>query len=142
MVDEINIQNEIDGILKPAVNAPQVSPIVPPIQTIQRPEVYSQFQEPTPVNEKSGLLKITIFIFLIIAVVTALYYFRNQLFGSLSYDDCLQIEESTRVDLEPKYCVAPDGKIFFENRKLIPPEVEDIEQTFTQDDGPTTDPPN
>lgn len=103
---------------RPAVEVPQVSPIVPPIQSHPQTEVFQEKVSPT----KSVNLPLIATLIVIVVGISFLYSFRKSIFGPLTFSDCTEIEGSTKVLLEPKYCVTPEGEIFFENRKEAPPK--------------------
>jgi hypothetical protein len=151
MPDPTDLQNEVNTILQPTVysnppgfetvptqNTTQPSPLVPPIQSNRQQDSIIN----TESNKNTGLIAFIIIIILLIIGILAIYFFRKSLFGPLTYLDCLEIKESTRVDLEPKYCVTPDGEMFFENRKLVPSlEKDSPKNTYNLETGPTSDPP-
>jgi hypothetical protein len=96
---------------------PPITSIAPPIQNKKQEEI---FQPQTKQQKSFKIINIVILV-LLVAGAIIFYFFRNQLFGTLTYSDCLKVAGSTKVDLEPKYCLTPEGKIFFEKLgKRIP----------------------
>lgn len=134
------IQGGAQEITQPAVDTPHVSPLVPPIE---KQVDYSESFESNFTEKKSkSILPLIAVLLLLIGSIVAFFLFRKNIFGPLTYSDCLQTAGSTRVDLEPKYCVTPEGKMFFENKKGIPEAMDAVEAPFNSETIPTSDPPN
>jgi len=142
MVGTSKLQNEVNNLLgdktphefqspvkpiAPIYSQPQIrsdvknqqtSSIVPPIQTKLQQNPYSQSQ--IFEDKKNNHLGVIIITAIVIFIGTAtIFTFRTKILGPLTYSDCLKIEGSSRVDLEPKYCVTPDGEMFFENLSIL-----------------------
>ncbi len=143
MVDTNNLQNEVNTllgdktppefqspvmpvsqisnqpILRPAVEADQYQNIAPPIQSNPQSYIQPQIFEESKKNNY-GML-IGVLVLLIVGSATA-FTFRTKIFGPLTYSDCLKSPGSSHVSLTPRYCVMPDGDVFFENKNLITDE--------------------
>lgn len=143
MVDSNNLQNEVNTLLGdktppefqspvkpvtqisnqpqiiPAVEIQQTSSFVPPIQSNPQ-ATYAQphIIEENPVKRFNYSYIIGAVILISIGAV-GLFSFRTEIVGPLTYADCLKQPGSSNVDLEPKYCVMPDGEVFFENLSII-----------------------
>lgn len=94
----------------------QHSQFVPPIQ--REPYSYQTITRENANNQFSVMLIIGI---VGLTTTTALILlFRQKIFGPLTYSDCIAIPESKIVTLKPKYCVTPDGALFFEKKSDEP----------------------
>ncbi len=134
-VEQIQVtQPNVINDVRPAVDAPQFSPIVPQIQS--QPNSYSTTIQETANKQFNSFLLIGGVC--LVAGIVVLFVFRKTIFGPLTYSDCLEIETSTKVLLEPKYCVTPEGEIFFENKKDAPPENLGPEATMDPNNPPET----
>lgn len=119
-------QSDMLGEIRPAVDVPQFSPIVPPIQ--RQTEEFSSTTEERANKQFNFLLLIGILG--IVAIIVLVSFFRKRIFGTLTYSDCIAIPESKTVSLRPRYCVTPEGAVFFQNKSDAPTKItnEDGEQ--------------
>ena len=112
------IQQGLISDIRPAVDATQFSPVVPPIQ--RQPMDYSIETESKATKQFNYFLIIGAIGLLV--VVALILFFRQKIFGPLTYSDCISIVESKKIELEPRYCVTPEGDVFFENKNDAPPK--------------------
>ncbi len=85
---------------------------------------------------------IQIAVFMVILLIILAVFLASSKFGPISFSDCIKMEESTVVQLEPAYCVTPDGDVFFKNRSEKIPVGENQESespdTFDPNNPPAT----
>lgn len=129
-------------ILRPVVDSNQQSPLVPPIQSQESyvPAEGRIFEEKKSANYTKLILATVV---LVVGSV-AVYFSRGTvktIVGPLSYADCLEIEGSKKINLEPKYCTTPEGETFFENENNLPETASDIIPTQEEFLLPTSNPP-
>ena len=121
-----------------STNTPQTSSLVPPIQNTRSYASSRASDDQKEKPQSSFLLPATII--LVACALVGFFIFRKSLLGPLTYSDCTEIPGSTKVDLEPKYCVTPEGKMFFENKRSD--SANSPVQTFDPALIPTSDSPS
>lgn len=144
----------------PVQQSQQAAPVIMPVQEPQQQPTQGQYEQqyvsqlapaaqiPDTAQTQSGspfsffrnLPQISILIGVGVVVVAGLIIFilRGGA-GPRNFADCIELEGATVVTLEPAYCVAPDGDVFYKNKADAPPtNAEGPVETFDPNNPPET----
>lgn len=167
MQENQNLQSEIDMLINqnqessPETPAPTAQTAPTPVASPQPPQQVNmmqpqqtQGQEMSPetdsvdmdtVDRSKQLANSNSLKYILIGLgtvtlfgIVAAYFFRSSILGPLNFNDCVELETSRVIELEPAYCVTQEGEIFYKNRNEALPESSDYTDTFDPNNPPET----